>query len=236
MNFDVSRASLRRTVAGLADLSPAVVLVPAAPVVLTAVLVMAVLAVRGFDGGIGQIEAYALYNVANVLVLGGVVAALDRATLRAVAPVRRPSWREVAAALVAFPVGLGVYLLSTAVTSALGLSFAGMEYAVTDPATVALVVFGAVLVAPVAEEVLFRGLLLGYLLDRGWGPVTAGVAVVVTFAVIHLPNFGAGGAVFILLWGTLPTALRLYFDDLTGAWLVHLLNNAFAYVVVPLAL
>jgi hypothetical protein len=66
-------------------------------------------------------------------------------------------------------------------------------------------------------------------------PVAAGGAVVVAFAIIHLPNFGAGGAVFVLLWGTLPTGLRLSFDDISGAWLLHLLNNAVAYVVVPIA-
>lgn len=236
MNVRPPYTALRRTVDGLADRSPAMALVPVAPVALTAALVTGVLAVRGFERGtVGQIEAYALYGAANVIVLLGIAVALDRATLRAVAPVRRPSWQEGAATLVAFPVGLGVYGVSTAVNDALGLTFTGMAYELTDPATAALVVFGAVLVAPVAEEVLFRGLLLGYLLDRGWGPLAAGAAVVVTFAVVHLPNFGAGGAVFVVLWGALPTALRLYFDDLTGAWLLHLLNNAFAYVVVPLA-
>lgn len=227
---------LRRTVDGLADRSPAIALVPAAPVAITTVFVAAVLAVRGFrEGTVGQLEAYALYGVANVLVLGWLAAAFDRTTLAAVAPFRRPSRWQVGAALLAFPVGLGVYQLSTVINAALGLSFEGMAYSLTDPATAALVVFGAVLVAPIAEEVLFRGLLLGYLLDRGWGPLTAGATVIFTFAVIHLPNFGAGGAVFVLLWGTLPTALRLYFDDLAGAWLLHLANNAFAYVVVPLA-
>lgn len=229
------RAELRRTVDGLADRSPAIALVPAAPVAVTAALVTAVLAVRGFRSGtVGQLEAYALYAVANVLVVGWIAVAFDRATLAAVAPVRRPTVREAGAAVAAFPVGLGVYQLSSALNDALGLSFEGLSYSLTDPATAALVVVGAVLVAPVAEEVLFRGLLLGYLLDRGWGPVTAGAAVVVTFAVIHLPNFGAGGALFVILWGALPTALRLSFDDLVGAWLLHLLNNAFAYVVVPL--
>lgn len=236
MDAGLPRAELRRTVDGLADRSPAIVLVPVAPVVLTVVLVTVVLAVRGFgEGPVGQLEVYALYGVANVIVLLGLVAWLDRGTLAALAPIRRPSRREVAAALVAFPVGLGLYQVTTVINAALGLSFTGMEYALTDPWTVALVGVGGVVVAPVAEEVLFRGLLLGYLLDRGWGPLVAGAAVVVAFVVLHLPNFGAGGAVYVVLWGTLPTALRLYFDDLTGAVLLHALNNAFAYVVVPLA-
>lgn len=203
MDARLPRAELRRTVDGLADRSPAIVLVPAAPGVLTAALVVALLAVRGFETGtVGQLESYALYSGANVLVLLGLAAGLDRRTLAALTPIRRPSRREIGAALVAFPVGLGLYLVSTVINDTLGLSFTGMAYALTDPWTVALVGVGGVVVA---------------------------------FAVVHLPNFGAGGAVYVVLWGTLPTALRLYFDDLTGAVLLHALNNAFAYVVVPLA-
>lgn len=237
MDLSLPRSGLRATVDGLADRSPALLLVPVAPVVLTALLVTALLAARGFgDAELGQLEAYGLYSLSLLLVGAGLAVGLDRATLRAAVPLRRPSVREVGATLVAFPVGLAVYQVATAVNDALGLTFTGLDVALADPVALAVVAVGGVVVAPLVEEVLYRGLLLGYLLDRGWHPAVAGVAVVVAFAVVHLPNFGAGGAVFVLLWGLLPTALRLYFDDLTGAVGLHVLNNAFAYVVVPLLL
>ncbi|KPN31070.1 hypothetical protein SY89_01812 [Halolamina pelagica] len=36
------------------------------------------------------------------------------------------------------------------------------------------------------------------------------------FAVIHLPNFGVAGTVFIAVWGFLPAILRLRYENLTG--------------------
>ena len=201
------------------------------PVVLTSVLAVAVVA-TGLSSELGQLEAYALYGVSNVVVLGGIYALLTGRARRAVAPFEAPSTRELGASAFAFVGGLLVYQVATRINAVLGTPMEGMEYALSDPTALALVVFGAVVVAPLAEEVLFRGLLLGHLLDRGYSPVVAGLAVVVAFAVIHLPNFGVGGAIFILLWGPLPTALRLWFDNLTGAWLMHAANNLFAYVVV----
>jgi membrane protease YdiL (CAAX protease family) len=201
------------------------------PVVLTAVLAAAIVITRPMSD-LGQLEAYALYGVSSVLVLGGLYALLSERARQAVAPFEAPSVRELGAAALSFVGGLVVYQVATRINAVLGTPMEGMNYALSDPVALTLVVFGAVIVAPLAEEVLFRGLLLGHLLDRGYSPVVAGLAVVVAFAVIHLPNFGVGGAVFILLWGPLPTALRLWFDNLTGAWLLHTANNLFAYVIV----
>ncbi len=55
------------------------------------------------------------------------------------------------------------------------------------------------------------------------------------FALIHLPNFGVAGTIFISAWGLLPAILRLRYDNLSGAVLMHALNNLFAYVVVVAA-
>jgi membrane protease YdiL (CAAX protease family) len=210
---------------------PVAVSAPVVPVVLTLVLTAGV-ALAGVVRDVGQLEAYALYGVANLMVLGGLFVILSSRARRAVAPFETPSVREFGAAGLAFVAGLVAYQTATVVNGVLGTPMEGMSYTLSDPVAVVLIVFGAVVVAPVAEEVLFRGLLLGYLLDRGYTPVAAGAAVVVAFALIHLPNFGIGGAVFILLWGPFPTALRLWFDNLTGAWLMHAANNLFAYVLV----
>jgi membrane protease YdiL (CAAX protease family) len=205
---------------------------PFLPVLLTPVLIGIAVAAGVPGDAVGQVVAYAAYGGAGLLVLAGSVAALPAREVRALVPLERPGAREVGAAGLAFVAGLAVYQASVAVNAALGLSMSGMAYTLDSPATVALVVFGAVLAAPLFEEVLFRGLLLGDLLERGLGPWTAGAASVLAFAAIHVPNFGGGGAVFIALWAPLPTALRLVFDNLSGAWLMHATNNAFAYVVV----
>lgn len=225
--------SLRGRVAPLADRSPAVLLFAVAPVVVTGLLFVAYAPLVGIAyDAVSQLTAYGLYGLANVLTLGALALVLDRSELRAAVPVERPSGAEVAAGLLAVPVGVGVYLVTDAINEALGLEFGGLAYSLDDPVAVALVFLGAVVVAPVAEEALFRGLVLGYLVARGWGAVVAGGATVVLFAVVHAPNFGAGGVVFVLAWGLLPTALRLRSDNLVGAWLLHAANNAFAYLVV----
>ncbi len=86
--------------------------------------------------------------------------------------------------------------------------------------------------APVAEELLFRGLLLGILLERGHTQATAGVISLLVFGLIHVFTAGVAGVINALLLGLLLTWLRLRYDSLTGAWLMHFLNNLIEFVVV----
>jgi len=65
--------------------------------------------------------------------------------------------------------------------------------------------------APVTEEILYRGLVLGALTSRGFGPVSATVLMTALFALIHLPNFGVAGTIFISAWGLLLQS----FDSVT---------------------
>jgi len=58
-------------------------------------------------------------------------------------------------------------------------------------------------------------------------------AMSLAFAAIHLPQFGTAGALFILFWGAMVTAIRLWTDSLTPGLLVHFFNNAAAYILTP---
>lgn len=186
---------------------------------------------------VGVVGKNLAYGTASLLVLAGLAVVLDRPERRAVVPFERPGREELQWALLGFPVGTALYLGATAATSAAGLTLGGYEYGLSDPVTVGAVVFGAVLVSPLAEEVLFRGLLLGSLLGRGWRPLVAGGAAIVAFGVLHLPLLGPAGVIAMSAWSVVPTVLRLRFDSLSGAWLVHQLNNLWAYLgVVALGL
>jgi len=186
---------------------------------------------------IGVVGKNLAYGTASLLVLVGLILALDGPERRAAFAIGRPSRTEVNWALLGFPVGTVLYLGATTVTSALGLPLQGYEYGLSDPITVGAVLFGAVLVSPLAEEVLFRGVLLGSLLGRGWHPALAGGAAILAFGVLHLPLLGPAGVIAMSAWSVVPTVLRLRFDSLTGAWLVHQVNNLWAYVgVVALGL
>jgi len=163
----------------------------------------------------------------------GLYLRLSESGRRAVFAFDRPGGREVVAALAAFVVGIPLYPVVVAAAEAAGLPpMEGFDYAPTDPTTVAVVVVGSVVLAPLVEEVLFRGCLLGALLARGLHPVLAGAVVVALFGAMHVVSLGPTGAVHTAVWGMLPTALRLYFDDLTGAWLPHALDDLYAYALV----
>ena len=60
----------------------------------------------------------------------------------------------------------------------------------------------------------------------------AGGGSVLVFALIHAPLWGVAGAVGIAARSVLPTVLRLRFDNLTGAWLLHLANNVWSNVAI----
>src|SRR5207248_2367272 len=115
----------------------------------------------------------------------------------------------------------------------LGLSFSDhLQHAHLTPAGIAIQAFYAVAVAPFAEETLFRGFALTYLRARGLAVPAAALIQLVAFAAIHIPGFGPGGGVFILIWATIPTALYLARASLAPGWLMHTANNTWVYLVL----
>jgi len=98
------------------------------------------------------------------IVLLGLYVLLDPATRRSLFLFRRPSRQELLPVAVALPVG---YLLAAlarfAVLTALGADSAPGS---GQRSIVVFAVVGGVF-APLVEEVLFRGLMLGYLVERG---------------------------------------------------------------------
>ena len=194
--------------------------------------------VEGFvAGSVGVVGKNLSYGLASLLVLGGLAVVLGDEERRAAMAIGWPSRTERRWALVGFPIGTGLYLAATALTSAAGMPMEGYDYGLSDPLTVGAVLFGAVLVSPIAEEVLFRGLLLGSLLGREWNPFLAGAASILAFGLLHAALLGVAGVIAMSAWAVVPTVLRLRFDGLSGAWLVHQLNNLWAYVgVVALGL
>lgn len=188
-------------------------------------------------GSVGVVGKNLSYGLASLLVLGGLAVVLSDDECHAALSLGWPSRKELRWSLLGFPVGSGLYLAATTLTSAAGIPLEGYEYGLSDPLTVGAVLFGAVLVSPIAEEVLFRGLLLGSLLGRGWHPSVAGAASILAFGLLHVALLGVAGVFAMSAWAIVPTVLRLRFDGLSGAWLVHQLNNLWAYLgVVALGL
>lgn len=172
------------------------------------------------------------YGLASLFVLSGVYALLSSQERQVVFRFKRPNQTELTWTLVSFPLAVVAFLGAEAVMSAAGFNLGGYEYRLSDPSTVGAVVFGAVLIAPFAEEVLFRGFILGSLLGRGFSPVVAGGVSILAFGLLHVALLGIAGVVTMMAWSVFPTILRLRFNNLTGAWLLHLINNSWAYLGV----
>ena len=221
------RHRLEETVAPLAGCSLLhTILLPLVPI-LTVVLVMTVgIAVhQGSDPGWPDWALLVPLGAAYVAVVAGLYWRWDRVTWRAAAVVRTPTLRELGIATLATAVGIGIVVAGNVAATAVGLD-PHARAPVTSTAGIAALVLTSIVIAPVAEEILFRGLVLGHFLARGYGVVTASVLSIALFALVHVFMTGAVSIAITGALGVVLTALRLWYDSLVAPWVIHLLVNA----------
>jgi membrane protease YdiL (CAAX protease family) len=115
-----------------------------------------------------------------------------------------------------------------------GAGVHGMDFDLRAAGVWTSVALWAVVTAPFCEELQFRGLAVAYFRARRWPAWAIVVASSSAFAVIHLPYFGIGLALFILFWSAMICAIRLWRQSLTPGLMLHVLNNIAAYLVFPL--
>jgi len=147
---------------------------------------------------------------------------------------RRPALLD--AALAVGGAVLGIFLIYPAsqwVAHRLGAGMLGMRFDLHRDLVLPAVIIWAIVTAPLCEEILFRGLAVAYLRSRGWPVLAVALVPSLAFAAIHLPYFGLGGAIFILPWGVMLIAVRLWRESLTPGWMLHVINNLVAYLLIP---
>jgi membrane protease YdiL (CAAX protease family) len=86
------------------------------------------------------------------------------------------------------------------------------------------ILFTIVLVAPLAEEFIYRGLFMGVLLARGWTPVSAAGLSALIFAVQHI-QYGWIGIAMVLVYGFVLGMLRVASGGLFAPIMAHLFIN-----------
>lgn len=101
-----------------------------------------------------------------------------------------------------------------------------------SPTRLLIVVVATLVVAPLAEEMIYRGYVLQALLERTRAPVAAVLSALV-FASIHV-GIGLGLAVYIFFGALILAYLYIKFRNVYACVLLHLMNNAVAYLVIPL--
>jgi membrane protease YdiL (CAAX protease family) len=110
----------------------------------------------------------------------------------------------------------------------------GMSYSLTAQINIISAILFPVVLAPLAEDIIFRGFLLSVLRQRIRSLWLVGFIGVLLFAIIHVPYFGWTGAILILLWTPLSVGLFFWREGIYPPYVMHVLNNLFAYVAAPL--
>jgi membrane protease YdiL (CAAX protease family) len=208
----------------------------ALPVLLTALLLrLTVLVPFAAPGWLRQpYGEFAAYALANWIAFALLLAVVGWDLLRGYGLRLRVTAARCIVAAVGFVAGVLIYLVVGALLRRFGLPpVRGMDIAAPTAAEAAVMLLSVALTAAFCEEVFFRVLWIGAL--RTVVPVWIAAATsLAAFAAIHYPYFGLGGVVFITVWALVPIAMFVVFGDVTAPVLMHVLNNTFAYVLVPL--
>lgn len=230
--LDPRQRQLYRTSQPLTDLSlPWVLVLPVLPIVVTVLFVTAgFVAHRGADPGWPGWTLLVPLGVTYVAVLGWLFVTWDHKTWRAAAIVRTPSTNEIIASVAVAVLGVAVVVVGNNLAIAAGLS-PHERVGVTTSAGIMAMVFTTLMVAPIAEEVLFRGVVLGHLVGRGAGILVASLVSIVLFALVHSFMAGITSLVVTGVIGALLAGLRLWYNNLVGAWLTHLLINVWGLLI-----
>ncbi len=143
---------------------------------------------------------------------------------------RAPNWRPANFLLVGVALALVVQMLSLPVKTRLPIErlFDSRE------ASYLLAGFG-ILVAPLVEEVIFRGFLFAAV-ERAWGVRLAVWSTSVLFATIHVPQLrGAGPQILAILGvGLVLSWIRGRTGSLAAAYFVHLAYNTTLFTMLYL--
>jgi len=169
-----------------------------------------------------------------ILVLLVIVLKWERQPLSSIG-IRRLTRRDTFWAFIGFLLGGLIIMFTMPLVSALGLG--STEGGVRKLGEFSFLLrVGMVLTAGITEEILYRG----YAIERlyaltGQPKLSAGIAYLV-FVALHIPFWGLGGTIQIGLGSIILYALYLCRRNLLACMLMHLLNDAVAFLLVPVFL
>lgn len=95
-------------------------------------------------------------------------------------------------------------------------------------------IFMAVVLAPIIEEVTFRGVALGALISRGIGPIAAVILSSAAFALIHM-QYAPAALIVVFISGVGFAVLRLLSGSISVPIVAHAVANADVLVLQWLA-
>ncbi len=146
--------------------------------------------------------------------------------------IKKMSWQDILWAVVGFVVGAFSFILTNPVVTALGLGTTSGGISQLAQVPLALRI-GIVLTAGITEEILSRG----YPIERLYSLTNRlGLSAVIAYAafvLLHIPFWGLGGTIQIGVWSIVITVLYVKRRNLLACMLMHILNDAYAFILLP---
>ena len=148
---------------------------------------------------------------------------------------RKMSGRDLLWSIGGFIIGIASFLLTMPIINAFGLE--STSSGITQLAQVPVALRIAVVVtAGVTEEILFRGYPIERLSSLTGRLGLGALIAYVTFVLLHIPFWGIGGAIQIGVWSLIITLLYVKRRNLLACMLMHILNDAYAFILLPMLL
>jgi membrane protease YdiL (CAAX protease family) len=154
----------------------------------------------------------------------------------------KPHWRDLGFGIIATPVYIAIYFLAVGLAVLLFPSLNINQHqnvgfsSVHGLVQLTVTFISLAVLAPLTEEILFRGLLYGSF-RKLYPMVVAAVLTSLLFASAHLPEGGSGGPLYIAAIDTFVLSLVLTFlRDKTGSlWssiTLHFIKNSIAFASI----
>lgn len=176
------------------------------------------------------------YAIANLFTVLLIIYLMNRNNISlAVLGFKNFRWKDVLLAFLFFFAGIFLWWGLSIVLEQIGIAEQWRnKYPLKTPIHYFVITLW-VSIAAICEEIIFRGYFLSVLQTRF--PVWIAMAVsIVTFALVHLPFFGIAVGIEIMVWSLFPSILFVWRKSLYPGIFMHLLNNIFAYLLLPLML
>lgn len=179
----------------------------------------------------GSVNArWFLFTIAHFVLFAAMSAWCDAIGAGPFAGPLRTSGEWLGVAMVTGPL---VHILAVALISALfsngdpdWMYREGFDTRLFSPAAITPVMVAfVVLLAPLVEEVAFRGIALGCLIGRGWSPLLASLLTTAVFAGLHA-NYVLPALIPVFITGLYLSLLRIASKSMAAPIAAHMSTNA----------
>lgn len=145
----------------------------------------------------------------------------------------QPSWKDLGWGVGGFVAGVLAFGALTPLVQALNLGTVneGIQKLTQLPLHTRVIF---VITAGITEEIIFRGYPIERLIQWTGKPWLSAAIAYVVFVGLHAPFWGPGGALQIGAWSLVVTFVYMRRRSLAPCILMHTLNDAFAFIVVPM--